>query len=175
MDYPSSLLGIVRNAATKHKDDIDEAVACAERAWNDDPERAEWIDQMVRGELRSLIHSFRHQSNVEIRKAAGVYGQPAKVTLETGAVARVASNVLLEYTICGVVLGRITGKQLKVFAKTEQEKADGSAFNARLCNRLIEIVPEEKTVAECVTAKKAKSLIEEVAKSQKRRTRQKVA
>jgi hypothetical protein len=171
MDYPSSLLGIVRKAAIKHRDSVDQAVVCAEREWRKSPEHEQWIDQMVRGELRSLIHNVRHETNVQIRKEAGAYGQPAKTTLGTGAVARVASDVLLNYSICGVTLGMITGEQLRSFAKSEQEKADGCEFNAILCDRLAEMVPAEKCVSDCVTAKKAKAIIAEITKIQKQKKR----
>lgn len=168
MDYPEALRVIIRKAAEQHRGDVTAAVAAAEKAWRKAPEFAEYVDAMIRGELRSLIHDVRHQENVGVRRDLGFYGQPAKVTLGTGAVERVARNCLVAYSICGVALGQITGKQLLSFAKTEQEKADGSAFNARLCRRLSEIVPADKAVGEVLTVKKAESIMREVGGKRKK-------
>lgn len=163
MDYPSSLIGIVRRAATEHRDDIDQAVDCAEEAWLNVPEHAEWVKAMVRAELRHLIHDVRHRENVAIRHELGYYGGPAKVANATGAVERVARNCLIDYSIGGIALGKITGKLLKSLAKSEQEKSDGYAYNARLCVRLATLVPDDKTVAECLSVKQADTIMKEVA------------
>lgn len=162
MNYPDTLLEIVAKAAKQHRDDIGAAVSCAEKAWLKSPEHGEWVAEMIRGQLRSMIHDVRHHENVAVRNELGVYGQRAKVTLGTGAVERVARNCLVAYSICGVALGQITGKQLVIFARTEQEKADGSAFNARLCRRLAEVVPADKAVGEVLSVKKAESIMREV-------------
>lgn len=168
--YPQSLLNIVRRAAAKHRDDIDKAVDVADREWGKSDERAEWIDSMIRRELRTMIHEIRHQSNVSIRRESGAYGQPAKVSLATGAVARVATDVLRTYSICGVTLALITGKQLREFAKIEHDKAEGSAFNARLCERLTAFVTDDKTVGECLTAKKVTAIMKSCGATQRRKS-----
>lgn len=168
MDYPSTLLDIVKKATAQHRDDINAAVDCAEKAFNKLAERDDIIATMIRGELRSLIHNVRHAENVAVRTELGVYGQKAKVSLGTGAVERVARNCLVAYSICGVALGQITGKQLVAFAKSEQEKAEGSAFNARLCRRLAEVVPADKAVGEVLSVKKAEAIMRECAGKRKK-------
>lgn len=161
--YPQQLLAIVREEALKHIQDIDRAVDEALKRWKKSTDYVNWIDAMIRDAMRGLVHGVRHEQNTEIRREAGVYGQPAKVSMSTGAVNRVAQSVLNTYVIGGMVLGQITGAQLKVFARSEQEKADGYAFNAKLCKRLADLVPDAATVAECVTASKVKKIMREVA------------
>ena len=57
---------------------------------------------------------------------------------------------LFDYFVSGTTLGRMTGEQLRATAESEATKAEGHQFNATLCSTLAEIVPEGKTVRECV-------------------------
>lgn len=168
MDYPEWMTAIVSKAAAQHRNSIDAAVACAEKACRKHDEFREWIDEMVRGQLRSMIHDSRHVTNVAVRREAGAYGEPAKVAAVNESVSRVLRNVLLDYSICNVQLGQITGKQLLAFAEIEQAKADGSAFNARLCRKLAEKVPEDKSVGSVLTARKVQQIMRDLGKSKRR-------
>lgn len=173
-DYPDSLLSIIANAAEQHREDIDQAVECAEKAWLADESAPEFAAQLVRQALRELIHGYRHRMNVSLRKAAGEFGGPAKV-VPGEVTSAIAERALLDsYTIAGRTLGSILGKELPSLQKTEQEKSDGAAFNARLCERLAAIVPEDKTVREVVTERQAWKLLRELKKPQaKSRRREK--
>lgn len=164
MNYPESLTAIVQHAASEHRDNIDQAVDCAAKAWRATEERAEWLEQMELGQLRNLIHDARHQTNVAIRREAGAYAGPAKVGLSTGAANRVAQSILDGYVICGRVLGDILGKELVPFAKIELERAEGYQFNARLCRKLAAVVPDDKTVRQVLSESKIRKLMREARK-----------
>lgn len=160
--YPKELLEIVRREATKHVNNIDAAVDAAERRWKRSEDFPNWIEQMIRDHLRTMICDVRHSQNVTIRRQNGCYGQPAKVTLSTGAVNRVANNVLLSYAINGMSLGALTGKDLRELVESEKERAEGCEFNSRLCARLVPMVPEGKTVAQCIKPKEAARIFKEL-------------
>lgn len=163
MLFPETLNAIIRDAHEKHKDDIDAALRVTLAAWRKTEERADWLDALEENAVRGLIHDRRsHINNAEKRKL-GLFGGPAKVGMTEGAVLKIATETLLEnLTICGVVLGDITGKQLHEFAAAEKNRAAGYMRNARFCLALQPLVPEDKTVRQCVTAKKADAIWKKV-------------
>lgn len=157
--FDEALLAEVSKAARKHRDDIDHAVSCAEKAASKLPGWKDWIDDLVRGQIRNLIHGVRHQDNVTMRRDAGQYGGPAKVGLSTGAVNRIAGECWMNYFIGGRTLGQILGKELRGIAQGEREKAEGCTFNARLCEQLAAIVPEDKSVSDAVSEAQVKKIV----------------
>lgn len=169
MEYAESLLEVVSKAASQHPDDIDKAVDCAAKAVRKLPEFPEWVDQLVNGQLRNMIHDARHSANTRLRRDAGEYGGPAKVGLSTGAVAEAARSVYMHYAIGGRSLGMILGSELVSLAAAEQEKAQGHQFNVRLCQKLVEIVPADKRVSDVLTEGKLKKLFSELEKGKGKR------
>ena len=160
--YPEELQKIVREEALKHIDDIDAATNAAERRWKKSKDYADWIETMIRNELRNMICDVRHNSNVTIRRQNGAYGGPAKVSLSTGAVNRVAKSVLFTYCINGTSLGMLTGEMLKELIVSERERAEGCEFNSRLCSKLSPLVSDNKTVAQCVKPEVVDRLFKEL-------------
>lgn len=163
MDTPKALLDLCRKHAAKHPDEIENAVNAALREWQKSEERdAEWLDSLERLAVRELVYRFRHAMNVDIRKQRGDFSKPANVTCATGAANRVAQYVLDNYSIDGRSLGSILGGELAAIAKSESERAKGHTFNAKLCERLAKIVPQDKEVREVVSNTKAKAILAEL-------------
>jgi hypothetical protein len=173
MDYPESLCEIVKQAASNHRDDIDLAVDCAFRGWKASEEFAEWTDAMVRGQLRNMIHDSRHTENTARLKLAGAFGGPAKVGV-SDSVSEIARLCYLHHSIAGRTLGSILGSELAGMAKGERERAAGCAFNANLCERLLDLVPADKRVDQVLSEAKVAKLFRELrsVKKQKRQRRE---
>lgn len=155
-ENPESLLEIVARAAKKHPDNIDKALDLAEREWNAEEDAAEWTHHLVRSAIRFLIHDYRHQQNTKIRRAAGEYGQPAKVV--TGQAT--SQSILDTYAIDCRSLGSIFGKELRDIAKEQRNKAAGCDFNARLCEALVDLVKPEQMVREAVSDDQAWRIVQ---------------
>jgi hypothetical protein len=167
--YPDSLLAIAKEAATIHGQDRDKATDWAWRQWTKQRDYADFTEALAKRAVRELIADSVHETNEEIRRDAGVYGQKAKVSAASAEVNRIETVLYLDsYSIGTRILGDIEGKELPSLANSEQAKADGSAFNARLCLRLAEIVPAEKHVRDCVSEGRLRKLFRELAKSKRR-------
>lgn len=163
VDAPEALLDMVKHAVSAHPDDIEDALNYLVNAWGRCPARRTWAEELETRALRSMIHDHRHSLMVQLRRAHGAYGQAAKVSLSTGAANRVAETMLLDsYSISGHVLGNILGDDLDGLARGEQEKAEGSLFNARLCSKLSSIVPKGKMVREFVSEKRLRKLFSDL-------------
>lgn len=170
-DFPQSLRAIVREAATRSNcDGIEAATDFAYRKWKKCDEYAEFVEAMVRGELRSLICDVRHQDNVNRRKVAGEYGGPAKVSLGSEA-NRAARESLLDYSINGRRLGSLFGKELDGLASAEEARGNGCYLNARFLRAIKPLVPAESRVEEKLSETKAKKLFREVSNTSGRARR----
>jgi hypothetical protein len=154
------LIDLAREAALSNPESIETAVDAALSAAQELPEFPEFTEALVRRAVRGMVEEARHSANVEMRSRAGGYGGPAKVVVGE-ATARVMRSLYL-YAIGGKTLGQLTGKELAATAESEQARADGHLFNVRLCSRLAEIVPEEKSVEEAVSERKLKTIWKEL-------------
>jgi hypothetical protein len=157
MEYPDNVLRIAERAAKQHPDDITKAVDCAERDVRALPEFREIVAVLVRGAVQGLVYEARHQTNRSIRREAGEYGGPAKVSGASDAVNTVYKSVY-DYCIGRTTLGRVLGKELPGIAESERAIAEGHVFNAELCEALSRMVPEERAVKDAVPEKKLRGL-----------------
>lgn len=151
---------IAGQAAEKFPEDIDRATDQAEREFWKHPEHDEWIRRLVRDQLRSLIHGWRHIRNTQKKKSAGGYGGPAKVNKACNSVANASRDSFFSYCIAGTTLGSMTGIELKRTAESERAMSNGHLFNATLCEELAKVVPDEKTVKESVSEKKLNIIVD---------------
>jgi len=108
--------------------------------------------------LRDLVHDARHQSNRQLKRDTGFYGQPAKVVESDSLNIRTASEAIYDLYIAGRTLGTLLGKELPGVALMERETGNGHLANAALCERLAKIVPQEKTVREAVSSKRCMAI-----------------
>ena len=162
MEFPESVLRAVERAADNHPADIQKAIDAAEKAIRRLPEFETLVADLVRSAVQEMVYDARHSSNVTMRRLAGEYGGPAKtVSGDSAAVTRAAESLYC-YRIAGTVLGSVLGEQLGDIAASELAKADGHAFNGRLCLRLKAMVPKEKQVRECVSEKRLMTVFKEV-------------
>lgn len=164
MEYPDSLLAIIRSAAEAHRSSIDAAVNQAFSEWQATDEYADWVDEMVRGQIRSMIHGVRHADNVAIRRDAGEFGGPSKVSASS-ANQVIEKSLLDTYSINGRRLGDILGKELEPIANGERERATGCLVNARLLEALKPLVSDDKSVRDCVKDKRAWQILRTIKRS----------
>jgi hypothetical protein len=170
MEYPTSVLEIAERQAARFPADIDSAVNEAEKAIRRLPEFDSLVDLMVHNAVQELIYSFRHRDKVQMKNDMGQYGGPAKVTSGASAVANRAERSAYEFHMAGTMLGLILGKDLESIAQSEAAIAHGHDFNARLCRRLMSLVPDESRVQDAVSEKRLRRLIAEEMNRRRRRT-----
>ena len=161
MIYPDSVLAIC-NRSIDGRPDVRKAIDWAARAIRGLPEYETFVSQLVYGAIENCVYEARHKANCAMRQQLGDYSKPPKVVSGSDeAVARVAAAVYT-YRIAGTVLGLLTGAELPALADTEAARAGGHAFNAALCRRLAQIVPEKKTVRDSISEKKLREIFQSV-------------
>lgn len=147
---PEHINDIVVDACKKFPRDIDSAVDWAMT-------RIEALGEadkklLITIAVRSLINDARHAYNTEVKRRGDFYGGTAKVGASKNGratVNRIWKNAELSYLgikIRGVMLGDLTGAQLRDEADAAQRKVTSWTFNARLCLFLADRVPEHKRV-----------------------------
>lgn len=163
MDLPEDFHAIVRAAALKHKDDTQDATRQVfdEIKQRDDYE--ELAEELVFRAVASIVSDFRHALTTANKRAAGLYGGPAKVGNATGIANMVAGLCILDRHFIGTKsLGSLTGAELPLVRDNELRKADGHKLNAAICEAFMPYVAAEKTIRQCVTAKKAEAIFNSV-------------
>lgn len=166
MNYPESVLKLAAEMAEKYANDINQATAEAERAVRNMPEFGELVAVLVRSAVRGLIYQARHTANVRLRQEAGGYGAAAKVNLAGSEAVGRACESWLVYCIGGTTLGMLKGADLKATAESERSIASGHLFNARLCEALAQIVPDDKQVIEVLTEKRLAGIVRRLQKDE---------
>ena len=162
MEMPKEVLDLAAEIAVKYGADIEKATDALDRAIRKLPEFEDLTENLLRMAEQELIYDARHQANIRTRLENGGYGGPAKVVSgDSEAVKRVAQSVYA-YAIAGTMLGMVLGDQLPDIAASEAARAEGHAFNARLCERLAGMVPKGKRVREVVSEKRLQSIFREV-------------
>jgi hypothetical protein len=165
MQWPASVLDIATKSARKHADDIDAAVVAAEKAIRKLDEFGELIDALITDAIRQMVYEARHASNTAMKRQAGVYGQPAKVQAGTSEAVQKLYSSVYQMRIAGTMLGLIRGSELPSLAETERSIASGHTLNAVLIESLIGLVGDDKTVQQCVSEKKLKTLLKKAAET----------
>lgn len=154
MEYPTEIWDIVKEAVKRHKG-RKVAFRDAVKRVRKHPAFQSFVVCLVDGAIEDLVDRCRHASNVKMRRAACVL--PKVVSGNSLAVRAIADNLYL-YNIGGNVLGNITKEELQAIAPSERERAAGHVFNARLCEKLIPLVPKGKTVQQAVNKTKLQSV-----------------
>lgn len=152
MEYPPEIREIATQAADRCKA-AQTAVRHAIKNVRAHPAFDTFVDVLVDGAVEELVYQARHVANQKTRTSTSV---PKVIVGNSPAVQKVADLYL--YRIGGNVLGNMTKEQLEAIGPSERERAAGHAFNARLCEALVPLVPKEKTVQQAVTEKKLKEV-----------------
>lgn len=158
-DYPASVAKIVATAVTKHRDDIDRAVEVAKGRICLLPEYPELVDLLLTDAVRHLVNDKRHSLNVALNRAAGNYSRASSAP-DTSALnmAAAAATDYFNYFIAGRSLGDLAGAELPELADGEHEKGVGCFRNESILRALVPLVKGDKTVRQCVTAKKLEAI-----------------
>lgn len=158
--FPESIKAVVEAAARKYPE-VGDAVAAAERAARKLPEFPGMVDALVRDAIRSLVHNVRHNDNVKRRRENREYDVLPKVKGTSERVNAIHRS-LYYHNIGGKILGMLTGAELYDVGFAERNRAIGSMFNYRLCMKLCDLVPEDKTVQDAVSERKLKAIFKEL-------------
>lgn len=153
-EFPETMVEIIERAARQHSEDITKGVECAKRDIQSLPEYHQLIDTLVTEAIRELIYDVRHRDNVKMRNESGAYSIEPKVQPGKSKDVQETFENLHRYFLAGQTLGEIMGEQLEGIAESEESKANGHLFNARLCRELSRLVPEGKRVKDVVSLKK---------------------
>jgi hypothetical protein len=144
----NAVQAIATEEAMRHRNNVAHALDAAIQRVRDLPNYDDLVDALVLEAVRERVYDARHQDCRAIRKAAGEYCGPAKVT--AGATSNDVAFGVYCYMIDGRTLGTIRGDELAVIADGEEARAHGHRFNARLCRKLLDHVSEDKTVRQCL-------------------------
>ena len=162
MEFPKSVEAIVDRAAKKFPSDISKAIDQADKEIRKLPEFDELVSMLIRKAVAQLIYDARHSVTNQIKRDSGMYGGPAKVIAGLSkSVNRVAESIYA-IRIAGTMLGELFGRDLPGIADSEMAIGHGHLFNARLCQRLAALVPEDKRVQEAVKEKKLQAIFLDV-------------
>jgi hypothetical protein len=162
--YPPSFTTIV----------TEEVIACAEARTATDaalarirqlPEFNSLVDKMLWDAVNGMVHNARNWENVKAKRdiLAGYLG-PAKVSAAgSTAVNEAYCSVLDRYRIGKTCLGDVYGRDIAGIRRSQKEQANGCLFNDRLLELFEgEDVPANKTIRECVSARRADELFASV-------------
>ena len=150
------LFDLCRDAALANPESIETAVDAALVAAAELPEWGNCADALVRRAITEMVGTARHNANVAMRSQSGEYDTRAKVVAGEAAGKVYRSHYL--YLIAGKTLGQLTGAELLTTAEAEENRASGHIFNAKLCRKLAELTPDDKTVSESVSQRKMQSI-----------------
>ncbi len=161
---PDSVLSIIAKATRRNPSDIYKAVEQAYRHVRELPEFDSLVESLVKQALRSLIHDSRHTMNTAMKCERGCYGGDAKVKAGASESANRLYLELYNYHVAGTVLGELLGGKLEGIADSEEAKANGHGFNAKLLRELNPMVPEGVRVRDAVKLTKLKLIFERLGK-----------
>lgn len=150
----NELLAIIREAEEQYPDSPILATRMAYDAIMAHPDHQLWAEPILLRAVSDLIYAQRREVNKVTRLDNTRYACRARVVVGTSeAVSRVCRSVF-EHRIGGKRLGLLTKADLARVQVRMEQAAAGCARDASLCERLVEIMPDEGTVEE--------SLLEEV-------------
>jgi len=155
MKLTKGIMDVIRECATKHTEDVNMAVDCARRKLAKMPDYADFVEDLVLHAIRELVYDVRHRTNEDIKRAAGVYGQRHKVSGADSKTVQDIARAVFEIRLDGTVLGNILGSRLPAVAQSQREQGYGHLAVAELCEKLVPLVPSEKTVREALSPTKA--------------------
>jgi hypothetical protein len=78
--YPQGVVDAIKRAHAEHPDDAAAAISAAMQAARALPEFMEWALRLAKNQVSEGLYDHRHELNVAAKKAAGLYGGPAKVS-----------------------------------------------------------------------------------------------
>ena len=162
MEFPHELMEIVNEEVRLHQDSVLVAIERAESRIRKMPNFKDWIESFIHQAIADLVYDCRSKYKHEQKKDAGRYVAAPGVSAQPSKAVSGALQSAYDMLISKTVLGNIYGKELPEIADGEAARADGHMFNARLCRRLIPMVPAEKMVREAGKEQKLRKIIYEI-------------
>lgn len=163
MNLSHQAADIARRAHESNPNDVSAAATQALAELQKLPDWQTLTTDLIVNAVRGLVHQARQQSNVQIRRDAGYYGQSAKVLATSETLTQIATSVY-DYCLGGRTLGNLTGAELPAIAAHEEAAAAGHGFNASLCRWLQGIVPAGETVKQAVPEARIREVFQRLRK-----------
>lgn len=157
--FPNEVYTIVRAAAEKFEMDISKAALKAEKQIRLLPEFPEIMDSLIKQAILDLVYSARHKMTCSIKRQTNQYGQPSKVSSAGSEAVGEASFSAYSFCVAGTVLGAVLGEDLPSIAEQERAISSGHAYNARLLETLIPLVPKKKRVKDVISEQKLRTIM----------------
>ena len=157
--YPAECYALARRFNGKSPNDQQAAAAKTLAAIKANPALYETF--RLAAELQAcleIIYDERHRSTYGEKHRIVAVPAPKVIMGNSKIVQRAASCVYDTIFLGGKALGNLFGKELPVIAETERAIANGHSMNAELCEQLSPLVAKQKTVRQCVTAKRIEAI-----------------
>ena len=148
--YPEIVFEVARKCVAKHPDDITKSKDICMREIAKLDEFEDLQAKLMRTACNSFIDDVRHAENRRIKNDAKIYGGPGKVVVGKSKEALEAANRVLKMTVASYLLIAMTKTDLKSAIDFERTQSNGHLANIDLCQNLLKIVPEGKTVGQAV-------------------------
>lgn len=164
MQFPSEVEEIINRVVTQHPADIPAATQAAVVQVKELACYPELREACLYSALQQLIWEARRAANRKTKSQNKDYTHagPAKVNPANSRSVQAICGSLYDYYIAGTTLGLLRGDQLEGVAVQEETIAQGRLFNARLCRRLMKLVPAKETVQDAVKEPKLRKVWREV-------------
>lgn len=155
MEYPKDVTAICKLMAKKYGNDIDKAVASAEKAIRELPDFDDFVHLLITLAIRELISDARHHENLRTRKVTGadVERCTPKTTVGTSRSVIKASQSIYEYNIGGKLLGWMTGEEVNAAMQTQLSISNGHRVNYVMLSLIDGKVPAGKKVKDVFSQK----------------------
>lgn len=161
MNWPDFATELAKDAVEKNGEAQDAIKAFRERL-RKHKEFPSIVDHLFDVATAELVYQIRHDINTATKKANGYYGKPATVVVGHS---KEVQSIYKRFYFDGQFLGDIAGERLGKLAEKEAAQANGHSLNAALLRRLVPLVPEGKTVRQCVSEKRLRGILNSVKRS----------
>jgi hypothetical protein len=152
------LMAIAAEESDKSSDDIQLAIKRTVARFKRIPNWQQALEVLLYKCAQEAVYAHRHMENIRIKKEAGEYGGPAKVT--GGGMAAKVAQQCYEIVLAGRVLGDVTGEELDEMIDVEQQMVRGHTANVRLLKSLKPLVKPGQCVRNAVKPAKLLELVQ---------------
>jgi len=167
-EFSNRIRGLAQ-AIARSEANAEDAIRMAIAAARADNDFGTYAVELAEQAVKGMVYDARHAHNVQLRKAASQHAAATRSgnTAAVQAVQAVCKSALRSYSIGGVSIALLTGRQLPGLIAAEEARADGHLFNARLMRRLQPLVGDDAPIGSVLSEEQfSLILIEESAKGE---------
>lgn len=164
LEWPEEILAVVDEMVSLYGDNIELATQESLTRISAFPEFEELKQKLIYRAVQTLVWSSRTKSNHSLKRQIGRYHTKSKVSATESASVRSVYKSCYSYFIAGKQLGSMTRLELENTAVKMRNISKEYEFDARICERLCAVVPENGSVRDCIPEKKLRKMFSEVRK-----------